>query len=64
MKNKYCWRCKLKVPFLDEGEFKEISDLYYKCMKLAKNYRATHKTTLSETPLNDIFLPVREAYEK
>ena len=52
------------VPFLDERESKEILNLYKKCVKLAKNYRAINKATLSETPLDEIFLPVREAYEK
>jgi hypothetical protein len=64
MENKYCWRCKMVVPFLDERESKEVLNLYKKCVKLAKNYRAINKATLSETPLDEIFLPVREAYEK
>jgi hypothetical protein len=64
MEKKYCWRCKKVVPFLNEEGYKKIENLYFECMELAKNYRVTHKTTLSETPLNDIFLPVREAYEK
>ncbi|MCT4638054.1 MAG: hypothetical protein N4A72_10115 [Bacteroidales bacterium] len=30
MEIKYCWRCKMKVPFLDKEEFKIASDLYSK----------------------------------
>jgi hypothetical protein len=59
MENKYCWRYKMVVPFLDEEESKEIFSLYDKCISFAKENRAKNHASF-----DDIFEPVRKAYEK
>jgi rubrerythrin len=47
------------VPFLDEEESKEIFSLYDKCITFAKENRVKNNASL-----DDIFEPVRKAYEK
>ena len=34
MEFKYCWRCKMEVPMLDEKEYKKASELYGKAFKV------------------------------
>lgn len=64
MENKYCWRCEMEVPFLNEEEFRQILELYRKCMRQTKNHRKSTGAALQETPMDSIFAPVRDAYEK
>lgn len=64
MQTLYCWRCEEEVPMLDETEFEEISNVYIACMKAAKRYRREHAATLEETPLDELYRPVRETYEE
>lgn len=39
MKTKYCWRCKMEVPMLDNEEFAIASKLYSKGFKIANENR-------------------------
>ena len=64
MKMQYCWRCRMEVPMLDEDEYSSIAALYDECRQAVKDYRRDHGTTLWETPVVDIFQPVREEYER
>ena len=59
---KYCWRCEIEVPFLNEEEYEEILKQYRDCMLSVKDYRDKNK--LQQPPINDLFAPVRETYEK
>ena len=59
----WCWRCKMDVPMLDETEFAVVGKLYSEGMSATKEFRLKHNLPLSECPINERFLPVREAYE-
>jgi len=59
MENKYCWRCKTVVPFLDNEEYNQIVDLIIKCQKFAKKNPPRNKEEFY-----GMFAPVREAHEK
>ena len=54
--DKYCWRCRLELPFLDEAEYTEITEIYRKCMKLTN---PDQRVTMDER-----FTPVVEAFER
>ncbi len=64
MKVLWCWRCKQEMPMLDEDEYKVISELYTNCIKSVKKYREEKDVSLSATPVDDIFEPVRKKYEE
>jgi len=60
----WCWRCKAEMPMLDEDEFAIISPLYSTAIEGTKRFREEFRTTLAETPIEEIFQPVREAYAR
>ena len=64
MKVIWCWRCKMEVPMLDEKEFAVVATLASDCISSAKHFREKHGTTLAESPIQEIFRPVREAYKQ
>ena len=64
MKIMWCWRCKKEMPMLDEEEYKGISDIYHQCIRSVKKYRQETGATLSESPLDKLYEPVRIEYEK
>lgn len=64
MEKKYCWRCKMEVPFLNDDEFTIISDVYSQCLRAVKDYRARTNASLRETPFDEIYQPVKKAYQE
>ena len=64
MKIMWCWRCKCEVGMLNEEEYLLIHNLYGECMDRAKEIRRNSGSSLEKIPLNDIFKPVSELYEK
>lgn len=64
MEIKYCWRCKKDAPFLNEEEFEEIYNLYSKCQNIMQGFREAQNSPIKETPVDHLFKPVRDAYEK
>jgi hypothetical protein len=54
----------MELPMLDEEEFTVISKLVSQCMSGAKDSRMKNNYSLSDTPIADLFRPVREAYLK
>lgn len=63
MKRIWCWRCKQEMPMLDEDEYAAIARLYSQATLAVKEYRRTHETSLKDTPLHELFAPVRAHYE-
>ncbi len=60
----WCWRCKMDVPMLDDQEFADISPMYLECMRSVKDYRERTGTSLSDTPIDDLFKPLRDEYAR
>lgn len=54
----------MEVPMLDEDEYAIIEQLYTTCTLAAKEFREATRSRLEETPIDDFFRPVREAYAK
>ncbi|TYQ15884.1 UNVERIFIED_CONTAM: hypothetical protein Cloal_2377 [Acetivibrio alkalicellulosi] len=59
-----CRRCKQEVEMLNEEEYIRVYEIYGECIKRTKAYRETNETTFSETPVDELFRPVVEEYEK
>ncbi len=49
---------------LDEKEFAVVSTIASDCLRGAKHFREQHGKTLGETPIQEIFRPVCEAYKR
>ncbi len=49
---------------LDEEEYAAVMHVYMKSVQAVKEYRKAHKTTLAETPLDELYQPVKEIYER
>ena len=64
MKMLYCWRCKMDVPMLDEEEFAIVAQLYTESLHATKAYRQTYSLSLENTPIHELFRPVRDAYAR
>jgi hypothetical protein len=64
MENKYCWRCKIEVPFLDEEEYLQAWEVYGECMNRIKSFRKENNAEINKTPIGNFFEPVRTTYEK
>ena len=60
----WCWRCQEDVPMLDEGEFARIDELYRECTAAVQQYRQDHSAPLSQTPVDDLYRPVRDEYAR
>lgn len=60
MKMVYCRHCRKDVPMLDDYEREQVMQLYTTCVKAVKQYRQEHNTSLAETPLSELYKPVRE----
>ena len=60
----WCWRCKTDVPMLDEEEFASVARLYSEAMLATKEWRETHNLSLTRTPIEELFQPVRLRYEE
>jgi hypothetical protein len=64
VKTLYCWRCGYDVPMLDEEEFAVLQAIYHECVEAVKEYRRVHDAPLSETPLDELYRPVLDHYER
>jgi|SRR5581483_7987372 len=64
MEYKYCWRCRISVPMLNEAEYSEVSKLYGECMHATKEFRERHGLSLTGLNIEERFKPVRDAYLK
>jgi hypothetical protein len=64
MKVMWCWRCKMNVPMLDEEEFAVVERLYSEGWSNRKEFYLRHNILPSKCPINEFFLPVRDAYEQ
>lgn len=49
---------------LDEAEFVEIARLHSEATEAAKEYRKRWAVSLADTPLSELFAPVRDHYER
>ena len=64
MKVQWCWRCKEDVPMLDENEYTVIDNLYIECLEQVKDYRKRHKTSLADTPIDELYEPLKHEYDR
>ncbi|RRA49340.1 hypothetical protein D1Y84_14695 [Acidipila sp. EB88] len=62
MQTLWCWRCKADVPMLDEAEFGELTRLYDGAFQAVQKLRAEQGLTLTQTPVHEMFEPVRMRY--
>jgi hypothetical protein len=63
MKVRECRYCRKDVPILDEAEYARVARLHIACVEAVKQYRREHRTTLAETPLAELYRPVRETIQ-
>ena len=52
MIEKYCYRCKCVMPFLDEQEWSQITPYFDNVMQAILDYRKTHNWDLTTARLN------------
>lgn len=64
MKVLWCWRCKMDVPMLDDEEAVIVHRLYAECMRAIKDHRERTGASLSDTPIDDLFKPLRDEYAR
>jgi hypothetical protein len=64
MKWLWCWRCKYDMPMLDEAEYAEMSQLYTGGIRATKEYRERWNVPLKDTPIQELFRPVRAKYKE
>jgi hypothetical protein len=48
----------------DDSEYEQLTKLYLQCGEKVKQYRQSHGTKLSETPLEDIYQPFYSKYKE
>lgn len=60
----WCWRCKADMPMLEEDEYAEIRRVYGDCTKATKEFRQRWNVSLKDTPLSDLYRPVRAKYSE
>jgi len=49
---------------LDEEEYAVIAHLFHESTRAVKDYRRTHRASLQETPLAELYKPVYMEYER
>ena len=64
MKYHYCRYCKADVPMFNDNEYEELKQIYLQCVETIKDYRRVHSTTLSETPLVELYRPPLNKYQE
>lgn len=55
MKLLWCWRCRAKMPMLDEAEFAEMSAVYSACIRNVKSERQERGVGLEAVDLTENF---------
>lgn len=60
----WCWRCKQDLPMLDETEYAEIARFHLEATAATKEYRRRWAVSLANTPLQELYAPVYEHYER
>jgi hypothetical protein len=48
----------------DDAEYQRMKEVYMKCIEEIKEYRKTHRVSLSETPTNDLYQPLFVVYKE
>src|SRR5688500_11339460 len=64
MKVLYCWRCRMNIPMLDEDEWQVVQTQLNDAMLAVKSFRRETGATLSESPIQSMFQPALDAYER
>lgn len=64
MQMMWCWRCKQEMPMLDEEEYAVIARLYNEATLAIKDVRRTDDLSLKDTPLHELYAPVRAQFER
>ena len=59
----WCWRCKAKMPMLDEQEYAEIASLFSSGTESVKVYRRENNAPLKSVPITEMYAPMLERYE-
>jgi hypothetical protein len=54
----------MEVPMLDEEEYKVVDELYSQAVGNTREYRVRNGLPLSNVPIEELFVPVRNAYKK
>lgn len=49
---------------LEDAEYEQVMQLYNMRVEAIKQYRREHNTTLAETPLAELYKPVRELIQR
>ena len=49
---------------LDEAEYQQVQQVHTRCVEAVKSYRRVRNSTLKETPLDEIYRPVRQLIEQ
>ena len=60
----WCWRCKAKMPMLDETEYAVVHRLYMQSIQGVKELRRKTGIALQDPSVHDLYRPVRERYEQ
>ncbi len=60
----WCWRCKIEIPMLDEDEYAEVAQLYSGGIRATKEFRERWGVARTGVPSEELFRPVRDAYER
>lgn len=64
MKVMWCWRCKKKVPMLEEDEWEEVKPLYLEAIKNVKRVREETGASLEGEIVRRQYRPMLRAYER
>ena len=64
MKLRYCRHCKKDVPMFNNKEYAQLREVFSECIRSIKEYRRINNATLPETPLDDLYKPFGEMYER
>jgi hypothetical protein len=47
-KTLYCWRCKMEIPMLDDGEWERVGAVFTNSVQAIKQYREIHNVPLQQ----------------
>lgn len=60
----WCWRCQMRIPMLDEGEWKQVEPLLSGGFRATKEFRVEHGLPLEGLDLSQLFLPALNRYQQ